>query len=250
MTLIAQSFLPVVNRSTAEILGLVSIPQTTFTGAELSYTLGGIFYPLTEITIFTTTVRTPVSYMSISLTDYEVRTGQHNSVPGFIPIDTFFQQEYLITISGFSGNNLPSNQTQLLTILTTGAMKIVSSAVLPGPIVPATPRIWNLTATLSTAAACTFFDLPFTSPALYLNNLSALSIALSIPTPSGIVENFLKIYTFADPAQPMTLNGQSNVLRFIKLTAGTIPSGVYSYVVTATLEGGITELTTLNLTIN
>lgn len=250
MTLIAQSFLPVVNRSTAEILGLVSIPQTTFTGAELSYTLGGILYSLTEITIFTTTVRTPVSYMSISLTDYEVRTGQHNSVPGFIPIDTFFQQEYLITISGFSGNNLPSNQTQLLTILTTGAMKIVSSAVLPGPIVPATPRVWNLTAPLSTSEACTFFDLPFTSASLYVSNLQALSISLSTPLPAGIVENFLKIYTFQDPGSPTVLGGLSNVLRFIKLTAGTITPGVYSYTVVASLEGGVSELTTLNLNIN
>lgn len=251
MSLIAQSFLPVVNASTNEILALVSIPSTTFAGNETSYLLGGLPYPLKQVTFFKTNIgKGPVSYMAVSVSDYEVRTGQHLSVPGFLDISLFVSQEFLITIKAFSGNILPLDQGQLLTILTSGAMKITSSVVIPGPIVPSTPRVWNMTATLSTSEACTFFDLPFTSSALYVAGVSALSISLSTPLPAGVVENFLKIYTFQDPGYPTPLGGLSNVMRFIKLTAGVIPPGLYSYVVTANLEGGLVELTTLNLTIN
>lgn len=252
---IKQSFLPVRILGMGQILGAVAIPETTFTGSETSYTLGGYPYPISRQDVTSVvgsggSVSTH-SFMSLDVDSSQARRHDHQSIPGFNHIDDLY---------GFLRWVMPKNvcqmqgntPTPILRLLMGAAAHSVVSSVPPSPSVSTTNFDWTVECTLGSAPACSFFDLDWVTGFQGYSSLTPTEIVLGSPVPGSISSSLKTFILHTDtPVDPVLGPGPAfNTIRFIKMVASPLLSGTYNYPLTVGTAEGVFVTGTLTLTIS
>jgi hypothetical protein len=119
----------------------------------------------------------------------------------------------------------------------------------PSPSPSPAMKTWSLSANLSADPACSSVDLPFTgNAALYTSALSK-AVRLEISGVPPISVSTLRPFLITDTGFPSFPGSYGNKIRWVKMSAATLPAGLYVYTLLATFLDGTSEFVTFNLTI-
>jgi len=236
----SQSFLPLMDEGTGNLLGLVAITTTTFTGVETSFDLDGVARPLRKNIINPEFNAGTPFYMSALFSADQVRNFSYRNITGYIPMAAFYVSPRWRQPQGIVANDFLQDQSGVFFFLRTGLD--VSNTTIAAPVAPtgtAGTVNWKLTTMFMGAPACTFTDVNWvTALSLDFHDIVPGSISIGTPTPN-IIQNFVKAYVIQTPA----IHGSTvvyNTLRFVKVTPTDPAPGNYVYPCVVTAANGQT----------
>lgn len=237
---ITQSFLPVVYKESNEILGLVPITTTSFSGLETSF--GGFTIYRNEVPS-TKTISTPNllnrasnTYMAIPISSTDRRQGKYRQIDSIILIEDLYQKNRvwrclpgLVTDGAMAGGPLSS----ALTSFPMGGPVLPPTPVIP-PVVPPTgttsTKTFQLRAPFVDAPECSFIEINWVEQ-LSVKSGNNDPAYVEILTQPSALNGLLKMYIMQNAGIAGASRGVlNNTLRLIKISTNPVPVGTYTFV--------------------
>lgn len=238
-----QSFLPIITDDN-RILGLVSIPNTVFTGLETSMSINGVATPLRNVVpqrANISGVQHP-NYMAITVTPSQERSNFQSAswLASFLPYGKWNQQ------LGISV--MVNKETTLLQMLRGVNLSGAASVVLTPPTAS------NGVHTVEWGSDVNWGE--FTHPFIEVNWAALMSVNTGNTSPASISLGAMtsdpstgkvRVFVVQSDAPVVNEGVLMNTLRFIKLTEGALPKGAYVWPATITNTDGSTATATFTL---
>ena len=258
-----QTFLPYITRSN-QVLGMLAIPSTNFTGNETTINVGGslvegelvggVNYPLRRVRYQQVSApiwqdNKQIDYMAVDVPYEDTRNGIYGSTE-------FLEQTYAMPFSwktspGFARYDYTDN-------FIFAFLQASSTNFIPVPVPPVDPEpgeenpviLKHLSTELTNAPLCSFFEVNwFELFEIESGNLDVASIVVLPPTDDPSNTGALKVFNVQSNPVLATQNSiMFNTLRFVK--TANLPVGDYVYPVEFRNTSGLVSSGTLTVTVS
>lgn len=250
-----QTFLPLLTTD-KRVLGLVPITSTNFTGAETTFTISGRVYPLQRV-LYTSLIGsktqnegTAVDYMAISVSLSQERTEFANH--GYISSQVAAQERDARWWRNAPGHSLKTRYTGTLVAFILKGTAINSPDPVPMGGGGSNASVnFSVNSPFSNVAQAEFIDLNWqqllgvdVSPA---SSPASVSIGTASADPGS--GNMLRAYVVQQGLQVVNNTASYSTIRIIKVFAGPVTAGTYTWPLTVTRVDGTTVVLNLSVVV-